>query len=226
MKFNFAESKRVRSGRITPSWWWCAGIRCCGPCRTSMRIASGSQELAGVVTSPALWRESIRGVLGGRAGLRLRLSRGEQCLDGESRRRLRLRRASGGCDCLIPVRTSAACGIRFVVNGMMDIAYPMDSYRKTYLLVPEQLRHVLMAVSVRTNHLRTFPEVDAFVDSALRGDPTLPRIGAVRVKKGLLTAPVDRAKGFNESSRATRRILVRGSSGKWQTVPARNDDGN
>ena len=53
------------------------------------------------------------------------------------------------------------------VNGTTDFAYPMDSYQKTYRLVPERWRHISMAVNRPHGHIWTFPEVDAFVGSVL-----------------------------------------------------------
>lgn len=107
------------------------------------------------------------------------------------------------------------------VNGTTDFAYPMDSYRNTYRLVPDQWRHVSMAVNRPHGHIWTFPEVDAFVGSVQRGEPALPRIGAVRVKDGLLTAPVDRATGFKEASLCYTTNSGPWQQRKWQTIPAR-----
>ena len=71
-------------------------------------------------------------------------------------------------------------------RGTTDFAYPLDSYQKSYRLVDSKLRHVSVAVNRPHGHIWTFPEVDAFVGSVLRGEPALPRVGAVQVKDGLL----------------------------------------
>jgi dienelactone hydrolase len=112
------------------------------------------------------------------------------------------------------------CPILFV-NGTTDFAYPMDSYQKTYRLVPDRWRHVSMAVNRPHGHIWTFPEVDAFAGSVLRGEPALPRIGAVQVKKKSLTAPVDRATGLKEISLCYTTSSGPWQQRKWQTIPAR-----
>ena len=111
------------------------------------------------------------------------------------------------------------------VNGTTDFAYPMDSYRKTYRLVPDQWRHVSIAVNRPHGHIWTFPEVDAFVGSVLRGEPALPRVGAVQVKAGLLAAPLHGATGIKEFSLCYTTNSGPWQQRKWQTIPARIEDG-
>ena len=57
------------------------------------------------------------------------------------------------------------CPMLFV-NGTCDFAYPLDSYRKSYQLVPAP---VSLAVQINRphGHIWTFPEVDAFMDHHL-----------------------------------------------------------
>jgi dienelactone hydrolase len=62
------------------------------------------------------------------------------------------------------------CPILFL-NGMHDFAYPPDSYRKTYMLVPEALRTLSVRVDLPHGHFWNLPEVDAFVDYVLKPDP-------------------------------------------------------
>ncbi|MBK8001541.1 MAG: alpha/beta fold hydrolase [Verrucomicrobia bacterium] len=111
------------------------------------------------------------------------------------------------------------------VNGTTDFAYPMDSYRKTYRLVPEKWRHVSMAVNRPHGHIWTFPEVDAFVGNVLRGESPLPRIGVVEVKSGQLRAAVDRATGFKEVSLCYTTNSGAWQKRSWQAVPARIENG-
>lgn len=111
------------------------------------------------------------------------------------------------------------------VNGTTDFAYPMDSYRKTYRLVPEKWRHVSMAVNRPHGHIWTFPEVDSFVGNVLRGESPLPRIGTVEVKSGQLHAAVDRATGFKEVSLCYTTDSGAWQKRSWQTVPARIENG-
>jgi dienelactone hydrolase len=106
------------------------------------------------------------------------------------------------------------------VNGTTDFAYPLDSYRKSYRLVPDGLRHVSVAVNRPHGHIWTFPEVDAFVDSVLRGDPPLVRIGAPVVNGDRIAVELDRVARVKEAS-----LCYTTNSGPWQkrswhTVPA------
>ncbi len=70
----------------------------------------------------------------------------------------------------------AACPILFL-NGTTDFAYPLDSYQKTYRRVDPSLRQVSVVIDLPHGHIWTFPEVDVFVDAALRAEPSLPKVG-------------------------------------------------
>lgn len=70
------------------------------------------------------------------------------------------------------------CPILFL-NGTTDFAYPLDSYQKSYRLVPDRLRQVAIVTNLPHGHIWTFGEVDAFVDHRLRGTAPLARPGAL-----------------------------------------------
>jgi len=111
------------------------------------------------------------------------------------------------------------------VNGTTDFAYPPDSYLKTYRLVPAKWRHVSVAVNRPHGHIWTFPEVDAFVGSVLRGEPPLPQLGAPVLAKNELSAAINQNSGFKETS-----LCYTTNSGPWQKrqwhiSPARIKDG-
>jgi dienelactone hydrolase len=112
------------------------------------------------------------------------------------------------------------------VNGTTDFAYPLDSYQKTYRLVPDKWRNISVAVNRPHGHIWTFPEVDAFVDSALIEEPSLVRIGAPQVESGQLSASVDRVTGFKELSLCYTTDSGVWQQRKWQTIPARIEDGH
>lgn len=79
---------------------------------------------------------------------------------------------------------NAQCPILFL-NGTHDFAYPPDSYRKTFSLVPPALRTLSVRVDLSHGHIWTFGEVDAFVDNVLKpGDasPSLARLGDISVE--------------------------------------------
>jgi hypothetical protein len=72
------------------------------------------------------------------------------------------------------------CPILFL-NGSNDFAYPLDSYRASYRLVPSRFRHVCVVLNLPHGHIWTFNEVDVFVDSVLRGGPPLPWPGQPKI---------------------------------------------
>lgn len=107
------------------------------------------------------------------------------------------------------------------LNGTTDFAYPLDSYQKSYRLVPRLHRNLSVVVGLPHGHIWTFGEVDAFVDSALRDSPALPRIGDVRISGRCAHA---RVKHFTPIAAAT--LCYTTDTGVWQkrnwrTVPAR-----
>src|SRR5438034_1841424 len=78
------------------------------------------------------------------------------------------------------------CPILFL-NGSNDFAYPLDSYQKSY----QQVRGpTVLSVKVRLphGHIWTFPEVDCFVDSALKNGAPLPKLKPMKITDGLATA--------------------------------------
>jgi len=93
------------------------------------------------------------------------------------------------------------CPILFV-NGMHDFAYPPDSHRKTFELVDPALRNLSLRVDMPHGHYWHFPEVDAFIDSAMQTSVTrdqLTRLEPMAVEvntaraKVLSGAPVEKA---------------------------------
>lgn len=111
------------------------------------------------------------------------------------------------------------------VNGTTDFAYPLDSYQKTYRLVPERWRQVSVAVNRPHGHIWTFPEVDAFVGAVLMGKPRLPRVGAPVMAKGALAARISAGANVRNV-----QLCYTSDSGAWQkrawrSVPARVEEG-
>jgi lysophospholipase L1-like esterase/dienelactone hydrolase len=84
-------------------------------------------------------------------------------------------------------------GPMLFLNGTKDFAYPPDSYRKTYQLVPAAQRTIAVRVDLPHGHIWTFGEVDAFMDHALKPGPDTPalvRLGETTPAHGMATAPV------------------------------------
>ncbi len=107
------------------------------------------------------------------------------------------------------------------VNGTTDFAYPLDSYQKSYRLVPAKWRHVSVAVNRPHGHIWTFPEVDAFADSVLRGGTPLVRLSPPVIDGKMLVVKLDRTNSLKELS-----VCYTTNSGPWQkrawhTAPAR-----
>ena len=80
------------------------------------------------------------------------------------------------------------CPILFL-NGTNDFAYPLDSYQKSYSLVTAP-RTVSVRVRLPHGHIWTFGEVDAFIDSHLKGGDPLPAVGAMTRDGETVSAPV------------------------------------
>ena len=107
------------------------------------------------------------------------------------------------------------------VNGTTDFAYPLDSYQKSYRLVPAQWRHISVAVDRQHGHIWTFPEVDAFVGNVLRGEPPLVRVGAPILTSTRVTAKLDGVAPFKEVSLCYTTNSGPWQKRTWQITPAR-----
>lgn len=90
------------------------------------------------------------------------------------------------------VLANSSCPVLFL-NGTHDFAYPPDSYRKTFSLVPADRRTLSIRVDLPHGHIWTYQEVDSFMDSILRPGadaPPLTRLGEMIVAADSITAPV------------------------------------
>jgi dienelactone hydrolase len=79
------------------------------------------------------------------------------------------------------------CPILFL-NGTTDFAYPLDSCQKCYRLVTAP-RTVSILVRMKHGHYWTFGEVDAFIDSHLKGGDPLPKVGEMTQLGDEVSAP-------------------------------------
>ena len=115
------------------------------------------------------------------------------------------------------------CPILFL-NGTNDFAYPLDSYRKCFNLVPGE-KTLSVRVLLPHGHIWTFPEVDTFIDSHLmKGDP-VPALGPL-VRDGDTVSATVTAK----QKLKTAQLHYAVSTGPWQkrewkSVPAEVADG-
>jgi hypothetical protein len=80
------------------------------------------------------------------------------------------------------------CPILFV-NGTNDFAYPLDSYQKSYRLVPGRV-DLRIEVRMRHSHKHGWApeEIGLFVDSVLRDGDPLARLGPMQTVDGKATA--------------------------------------
>ena len=116
---------------------------------------------------------------------------------------------------------SAACPM-FFLNGTHDFAYPPDSYRKTFSLVPREKVTLSVRVDLDHGHIWTFNEVDAFIDNALQPGPErlpLVRLGAIQQEKQ--TASVAILPGTMPVSAQLHVTKDTGSwtARQWQSLP-------
>jgi hypothetical protein len=115
------------------------------------------------------------------------------------------------------------CPILFL-NGTNDFAYPLDSYQKCYELVRGP-RTLSVGVRLPHGHIWTFGEVDAFIDSHLKGGEPLPALGEVKREGTRVSAPVK----MKEKPKAAH-LHYAVASGPWQkrewkSTPAEVKDG-
>ena len=92
--------------------------------------------------------------------------------------------------CFDPSRylSGVRCPILFL-NGTNDFAYPLDSYQKSYRLVPGR---VDLRIEVRMPHGHSQgwapQEIGLYVDSILKGGDPLPRLGPLKTASGKATS--------------------------------------
>ena len=111
------------------------------------------------------------------------------------------------------------CPILFL-NGSNDFAYPLDSYRASYRLVPAKLRHVSVVLNLPHGHIWTFDEVDVFVDSVLRGGPPLPGLGRTKINGDRVSATVVSPRPIKQAALHYTTDTGEWQKRRWQTLPA------
>jgi dienelactone hydrolase len=109
----------------------------------------------------------------------------------------------------------------FFVNGTNDIHYVLDSYMKTYAVVPGE-KHLRIEVNMRHSHVHGWApkEIALFIDSKCRSAPALPVLGKP-VRRGErieLTCECTFALKSAQLNYTTENGLR--SERKWTTVPA------
>lgn len=107
------------------------------------------------------------------------------------------------------------------VNGTNDLAYPLDSYQKSYRL-PAGARTLAIAINRPHGHIWTFPEVDAFIDHALEIGDAKPLIA---ITTAALEGDTLSVKVVGDEKPVSAELLWTVDSGaweekKWESAPA------
>jgi dienelactone hydrolase len=110
------------------------------------------------------------------------------------------------------------CPILFL-NGSNDFAYPLDSYRASYRLVPDKFRHVCVVLNLLHGHIWTFDEVDVFVDSVLRGGPPLPRLDQPKIDGDRVRVKAISPVPVKEAALHYTTDTGEWQKRRWETVP-------
>lgn len=117
------------------------------------------------------------------------------------------------------------------VNGTNDFAYPLDSYRKSYRLVPN--RQLCVTVNMPHGHPQGWApvEIGLFVDQHLRKGAPLPRLERVETSeeggRQLVTVPVLQTEGpVTVQLHWTTDLEMPWQKRKWQSKPAQKMEGN
>jgi dienelactone hydrolase len=116
------------------------------------------------------------------------------------------------------------CPILFL-NGTTDFAYPMDSYKKSYLLVKGP-RWVSVQMGLPHHHIWNFGEVLAFADWALKSDLPLPKISEMRIRDGKALATVRSKTRISSAELCYTTDTGAWQQRKWQSEPAAIFGGN
>ena len=103
------------------------------------------------------------------------------------------------------------CPILFV-NGTNDFAYPLDSYQKSYRLVPGPV-DLRIEVNMPHGHVEGWrpEEIGLFVDSVLKGGDPLPRLGPMATAAGRVSAPF-----VAKQPVVKGQLHYTGDTGPWQ----------
>lgn len=109
------------------------------------------------------------------------------------------------------------------LNGTNDFAYPLDSYRKSYSLVPEKQRMVAVIPRLPHGHIWTFPEVDLFLDSQLRAGTNLPQLGTLQTAGGRASATVQSPTELREAFLHYTTDGGAWQNREWKSLPAKID---
>lgn len=119
----------------------------------------------------------------------------------------------------------ARCPI-FFLNGTNDFAYPLDSYRKSFQLVPGK-KTVRIEVRMKHSHPDGWApkEIGWFIDSVLCGGEPLPELGDLRLEANQAVAEVRSLVPPVSADLHYTRDEAPWQERNWITEPARIENG-
>ncbi len=109
----------------------------------------------------------------------------------------------------------------FFLNGTNDFAYPLDSYRKSYDLVPGE-KWIRIEVRMKHGHFEGWApaEIGLFADSILKGAPPLPKLGPMEREGRRIRAKAASALPIVEAHLNYTLDSGRWQDRRWHTVSA------
>jgi pimeloyl-ACP methyl ester carboxylesterase len=110
----------------------------------------------------------------------------------------------------------------FFLNGTNDFAYPLDSYARTYGLVPGP-RHLRITVNMPHGHKEGWApaEIGLFIDERLTGGTPLPQIQRPELVNNHIHAKVQTKTHIASAALHYTTDPAPINKRQWQTVPAR-----
>lgn len=122
-----------------------------------------------------------------------------------------------------PSRYLGQCRVPILfVNGTNDFAYPLDSYMKSYQLVPGE-KNIRVTVNMPHGHEASWEplEIGAFIDQHLLGTSPLPKITNVRLdENGDVIADILPPGGHYRTSLAFTKETGAINKRKWTSIEA------
>lgn len=112
------------------------------------------------------------------------------------------------------------------VNGTNDFAYPLDSYQKSYRVVPGP-RNLCVTVAMPHGHPPGWApvEIGLFVDSVLTGGKPLAQWKSVERNGAHVAATIESSTPLTKAELHYTTDAGRWQDRKWTTVPAKLDAG-
>ncbi|MBC7337105.1 MAG: hypothetical protein H5U01_12680 [Clostridia bacterium] len=110
----------------------------------------------------------------------------------------------------------------FFLNGTNDFAYPLDSYRKSFDLIPGE-KYIRIEVRMKHSHPDGWApqEIGLFADALLKGGQPLPRLSPLHRENRTVWCEVTSAVPVKEAHLNYTADVGRWQGRQWSSVPAR-----